>query len=46
MRGLPSSLSWFVRWLGGVDTAMQKWRGPEKFAKEQGIVFENGEKHE
>jgi hypothetical protein len=42
MRGLPSSLAWFVRWIGGVDTAIGKWRGPERFTKEQSIVFENG----
>jgi len=45
MRGLPSSLSWFLRWLVGIDTAMSKWRGPERFAKEQSITFENGEKN-
>ena len=44
MRGLPSSLAWFVRWLGGVDTAMQNWRGAEAFEKEQSIVFENGKR--
>lgn len=42
MRGLPVSLAWFVRWIGGVDRAMESWRGPEQFAKEQEIVFENG----
>lgn len=42
MRGLPSSVAWFVRWIGGVDTAMQNWRGAETFAKEQSLVFENG----
>ena len=42
MRGLPASLAWFVRWLGGVDRAMENWRGPERFAIEQSIALENG----
>jgi len=42
MRGLPTSLAWFVRWIGGVDRAMESWRGADRFEKEQGIIFENG----
>lgn len=42
MRGLPSSVAWFVRWLGGVDTAMNEWRGSEVFAKEQNVALQNG----
>lgn len=42
MRGLPTSIAWFVRWLGGVDTAMESWRGPQRFAAEQNITLENG----
>lgn len=37
MRGLPSSLSWFVRWLGGVDRAMTNWLGSQKFAENQSL---------
>jgi hypothetical protein len=42
MRCLPVSIAWFVRWVGGVDTAMDRWRGAERFTTEQGISFENG----
>ena len=42
MRGLPTSLAWFVRWVGGVDKAMESWRGPKKFHEENGIAMENG----
>jgi hypothetical protein len=42
MRGLPVSLYWMVRWVGGVDRAMDSWRGAGKFAIEQDISFENG----
>jgi hypothetical protein len=42
MRGLPVSLHWFVRWIGGVDRAMSTWRGSSKFAVEQDITFQNG----
>jgi hypothetical protein len=42
MRCLPVSLAWFVRSLGGVDTAMDRWRGADRFATEQGMSSENG----
>jgi short-subunit dehydrogenase len=34
VRGLPSSLAWLVRWLGGVDRAMEDWCGHDGFNKE------------
>jgi len=37
MRGLPTSITWFVRWLGGVDEAMSKWRGPPKYMEDQSL---------
>ena len=41
MRGIPVSLGWFVRWIGGVDTAMDEWRGADRFEKEQNIVLDS-----
>ena len=38
MRAIPVSFAWFVRWVGGVDSAMERWGGPEVCKKEEGTV--------
>jgi hypothetical protein len=35
-------MAWFVRWIGGVDTAMQSWRGADVFSQDQSHLFQNG----
>ena len=38
MRAIPVSFAWFVRWVGGVDSAMERWGGPELCKKEEGTM--------
>jgi hypothetical protein len=42
MRGLPSGFAWLLRWITGVDKAMESWLGPTAFARENTLTNENG----
>ena len=39
LRGIPVSLAWFVRWLGGVDGAMDRWGGPDRCAVDESTMM-------